>query len=155
MSDPVARIRRFYGANPLHLLALLGSFTLAGYVVLRLNASPSLLWMGVWFAGSLILHDFVLFPLYALADRSLAGALRRRNAAPPAVSALNYIRVPALGAGLTFAVFFPGIIEQGSAWFRTATGLTQEPYLERWLLLTAAMFLASAVVYALRQARTK
>ncbi len=65
---------------------------------------------------------------------------------------LNYIRVPALGAGLTLLVFLPGIIEQGAPTYLAATGQTQELFLGRWLLLTAAMFAISAVVYAIRLA---
>ena len=63
---------------------------------------------------------------------------------------LNYVRVPALGAGLTLLMFLPGIIEQGAPTYAAATGQTQEPFLGRWLLLTAAMFTASAVLYAIR-----
>ena len=63
---------------------------------------------------------------------------------------LNYIRVPALGAGLTLLVFLPGIIKQGAPTFRAATGMTQDLFLGRWLLLTAAMFAISAVIYAIR-----
>lgn len=66
------------------------------------------------------------------------------------VSVLNHLRVPALGAALTLVVFLPGIIEQGAPAYVAATGQTQEPFLGRWLLLTAAMFGASAVVYAVR-----
>jgi len=47
-------------------------------------------------------------------------------------------------------VFLPGIIEQGAPTYLAATGQTQEPFLGRWLLLTAAMFATSAVVYAIR-----
>ena len=65
---------------------------------------------------------------------------------------LNYVRVPALGAGLTLLVFLPGIIKQGAPTFRAATGLTQDVFLGRWLLLTAAMFAISAVIYAIRLA---
>ena len=52
---------------------------------------------------------------------------------------------PRLGAALTLLVFLPGIIEQGAPAYTAATGQTQEPFLGRWLLLTAAMFAISAV----------
>jgi hypothetical protein len=51
---------------------------------------------------------------------------------------------------LTLLVFLPGIIEQGGPAYRAATGQTQDGFLSRWLLLTAAMFAVSAVVYAIR-----
>ncbi|MDQ1321955.1 MAG: hypothetical protein QG655_3200 [Actinomycetota bacterium] len=57
-----------------------------------------------------------------------------------------------LAAGLLLLLFFPGIIEQGGATFTAATGLTQTPYLTRWLLLTAAFYLISALCYATKTA---
>ena len=65
---------------------------------------------------------------------------------------LNYVRVPALGAALTLLVFLPGIIKQGAPTYLAATGQTQEPFLGRWLMLTAAMFAISAGCYAVRLA---
>jgi hypothetical protein len=47
-------------------------------------------------------------------------------------------------------VFLPDIIEQGVPTYWAATGQSQEPFLGRWLLLTAAMFAVSAVVYGVR-----
>ena len=58
-----------------------------------------------------------------------------------------------MGAALTLLVFLPGIIQQGAPAYAAATGQTQEPFLGRWLLLTAAMFAVSAVVYVIRLAR--
>lgn len=152
MPDLAARIRRAYGANPLHLLALLATFALSGYVVTRLVDQPQVIRMLIWFAGAVIGHDLILFPLYALADRSLQAGLRRlwpRSDAAPAVSPLNYIRAPALGTGLLFLVFFPGILRLDRSAYTAATGQDQQPYLGRWLLLTAAMFAVSAACYAL------
>jgi len=65
---------------------------------------------------------------------------------------VNYLRVPALGCALLFLMFSPGIIQQGRLSYLAATGLTQQPYLGRWLLLTAALFTASALAYAIRLA---
>lgn len=152
-------MKRLYGASPLHLLTLGFAFALMGYVVyvagIQSFWNKDVWWqsISVWFLGAVIAHDLVLFPLYAIADRSLRLGLTRRHRmrVPP----LNYVRIPALGTALTFALFFPGIIGQGSATYRTATGLTQEPYLGRWLLLTAAMFAVSAVLYAVRLALSR
>ena len=153
MRSLLGRVGRTYGANPLHLLALLACFALAGYVALRLAHEPLLVRMLIWFLGAVVAHDLVLFPLYALADRSIMAALRAlwpRRGTAGLIPPLNYIRVPALGAGLLFLLFFPGIIRQGQATYLAATGQTQQPYLARWLLLTAAMFAVSAVTYAIR-----
>ena len=147
--------RRIYGSHPLHLLTLVAGFALFGYVVATIK--PTTLWnpntwwqsIAVWFAAAIIAHDLVLFPIYALADRLLLATGARRRPASR-VPVLNYVRVPALGAGLTLLVFLPGIIKQGAPTFRAATGLTQDVFLGRWLLLTAAMFAISAVIYAIR-----
>jgi hypothetical protein len=159
------RFARVYGADPLHLLAVLFTFALAGYAVSVVGLhnlwNPDVWWksIAVWFLGAVIAHDLVLFPLYALADRSLTSGLDavrgRRPPRPRTVPALNYIRVPALASGLTLLLFLPGIIEQGGDAYLAATGLTQEPYLDRWLLLSAAFFAVAAVAYATRLALSR
>jgi hypothetical protein len=147
--------RRIYGSHPFHLLTLAAGFALFGYAVATLK--PEALWnpntwwqsIAVWFAAAIIAHDLVLFPIYAIAD-SLLLATQRERAPVRRVPVLNYVRVPALGAALTLLVFLPGIIKQGAPTYWTATGQTQDPFLGRWLLLTAAMFAVSAVLYAIR-----
>ncbi|BBZ44230.1 hypothetical protein MPRM_15110 [Mycobacterium parmense] len=141
----------------MHLLTLIAGFALCGYVVATMRPitlwNPQVWWQSiiVWFAAAVIAHDLVLFPLYALLDRLLTRKLWAKPAGSGA-PALNYIRAPAMGAGLTLLVFLPGIIEQGAPTYRAATGQTQDPFLGRWLLLTAAMFGVSAGLYALRSA---
>ncbi|MCV7090252.1 hypothetical protein [Mycobacterium interjectum] len=151
-----ARFAAVYGSRPLHLLTILSGFALLGYVLATFR--PATLWNSgtwwqsiiVWLAAAVIAHDLLLFPLYALADRLLS--LRTSRSRQPKVSARNYIRVPALGAGLTLLIFLPGIIQQGATTYQAATGQTQQPFLGRWLLLTAAMFAVSALCYATRLA---
>ena len=113
----------------------------------------------VWFLGAIVLHDLVLFPFYALADRSLGAGWRavtgRAPHATPLVSPRNYLRIPAMASGLLLLMFFPGIIRQGSASYQRATGLTQQPFLGRWLLLTGAFFGASAIAYAARTVQVR
>jgi hypothetical protein len=131
---------------------LLACFALAGYAATKWVAEPLWWWVLVWFAAAVIGHDLVLFPLYALADRSLnmtLGASRRHRLVPPLVDPVNYIRIPVLGAGLTFLVFLPGIVRQGQDTYVAATGQTQEPFLQRWLLLVAGMFALATFVYVL------
>jgi hypothetical protein len=143
-------MRRFtdrYGAPPAHLLALLLCVALAGYAASFLLGDPALLRVLGWFVGAAVVHDLVLFPLYALVDRGLARLPRRR------VPLVNHVRVPLLGAGLTFLVFLPGIVRQGEATHLAATGLDQQPYLGRWLGLVAVMVGLSALVYLVRLTR--
>ena len=112
--------------------------------------------MAVWFVAAVIGHDLVLFPLYAAADHSVTGLLRRRHTRRrPVVPVLNYLRVPALGTVLLLLLFLPGIIQQGARTYLNATGQTQQPFLGRWLLLTAAMFAVSALVYGIRSWRAR
>jgi hypothetical protein len=158
----VDRFARIYGARPLHLLAMVACFALWGSVILVAGPTTFLntdVWwqsIAVWFIGGAVLHDLVLFPLYAVADWSLRTGLRASKGLSldriTDVPAINYVRLPVLGTGLTFLMFFPGIIEQGAVFYVNATGLTQEPFLGRWLLLVGAMFGTSAMAYALRAA---
>lgn len=158
----MGQFRRFYGANPLHLLAVLCCFALVGYAVMVTGPdafwNPAVWWQSivVWFAGALIAHDLIIYPLYAAADRSLSSGLDamrgRRAATPPAVPAINYIRIPVMASALTFLMFMPGILRQGAGSYFNATGMTQDPFLARWLLLCAGLFAASAIAYAARLA---
>jgi hypothetical protein len=82
-------IRRWYGANPLHLLALLAAFALAGYAVRAVMAAGEWTGFAEWFAVAIIGHDLLLFPLYSLADLSLrhllpGGAHGRETTPAPA-----------------------------------------------------------------------
>lgn len=162
MHRALAVFVRLYGSRPLHLLTLIAGFALFGYVVATIEPAtlwnPHVWWQSiiVWFAAAVIAHDLVLFPIYACLDRLLAHihAAPKRVRPAAGVPVLNYLRVPALGAGLTLLVFLPGIVEQGAGTYLAATGQTQAPFLGRWLLLSAAMFAVSAGVYAIRVATT-
>lgn len=142
------RLLRWYGASPLHLLALIGCFALAGYAAARLVPSRPL-GVAIWFAGAVIGHDLVLMPLYALADRSAAAVLRRRAARLPALPWINYLRVPAALSGLLLLVWFPLILRLRTR-YQASTTLSPEPYLWHWLAVTGALFLLSAAALALR-----
>ncbi|OBF91148.1 hypothetical protein A5791_15400 [Mycobacterium sp. 852002-51163_SCH5372311] len=150
---------RHYGSHPLHLLTMVAGFALFGYVLVTFKPgtlwNPGSWWQSiiVWFAAAVIVHDLLLFPLYALADRIMESRLRRLPPhRHPKVLARNHIRIPALAAGLTLLIFLPGIIQQGAPTYLAATGETQQPFLGRWLLLTALMFATSAIAYAARLA---
>jgi hypothetical protein len=160
MRKLTARMKRVYGAHPLQLLTLLACFAFVGYVISVLG--PKQLWNSqvwwqsiiVWFLGAILLHDLLLFPFYAVAHRSFEAGLHavtgRLPITSPRVPPINYVRIPVMASGLLFLMFFPGIIQQGKGSYLRATGLTQQPYLDRWLLITAALFGASAVAYAVR-----
>lgn len=145
------RLLRWYGANPLHLLALLGGFAVAGYAAARLVPSAPV-GIAVWFLGAVIGHDLLLFPLYTLADRSAAAVIRHRAARLPTVSWINYLRVPAALSGLLFLVWFPLILRLRTR-YQASTTLSPDPYLWHWLGVTGALFVISAVALALRLRR--
>ena len=142
---------RWYGASPLHLLALLACFGLAGYAAVRLASSHPVA-VAAWFLGAVIGHDLLLMPLYALADRSAMAALRHRAPQLPATPWINYLRVPAALSGLLLLVWFPLILRLRSP-YHAATTLSADPYLWHWLAVTGTLFLLSAVAFALRLRR--
>ena len=159
MALPGTRLRRFYGSHPLHLLTMTAGFALTGYILFTFPIptlwNPQAWWqsIAIWLAAAIVFHDLVLFPIYALADRVLDFVTKRLPRPPRGrrrVPVRNYVRIPALGAALTLLIFFPGIIEQGSATYVAATAQTQQPFLGRWLGLTAAMFFVSSLAYAIR-----
>jgi hypothetical protein len=55
-------------------------------------------------------------------------------------------------SAVTLAVSFPLVFGWSKWQYRAATGLSESPYLNRWLLLTGAAFGTSAVLYAVRLA---
>ena len=138
-------MRARYGAGPLHLALLLASFALAGAAALQVAPDPLRLRYLAWFLGAVLLHDLVLFPLYALLDRSATAAVGR--------GAVNHLRVPALLSGLLLLLFAPAILRRGEPAFATASGLTYDGYLGRWLAITGVLFAGSALLYVLRRRR--
>jgi hypothetical protein len=144
----VRRQLRWYGASPLHLLALLACFGLAGYAAVRLASSHPVA-VAAWFLGAVIGHDLLLMPLYSLADRSAMAALRHRAPPLPATPWISYLRVPAALSGLLLLVWFPLILRLRSP-YHASTTLSADPYLWHWLAVTGTLFLLSAVVFALR-----
>lgn len=141
----MARFRALYGSTPLHLIALVASLALTAYAALRIAEYDSAPKIALWLVGAALMHDLVLYPLYTLLGL-LAGGNRPRRA-------VNYIRVPALLSGLLLLMFVPLVCSLSPGTYEAATGLRPEPYLERWLGITAALFVASGLLYALRARR--
>jgi hypothetical protein len=144
---------RHYGASPLHLLVLVGSFAVAGYAALKLVADQPVAVI-VWFVGTAVLHDLILLPLYVLADRGIRRRALSRDdddAAPPW---LNYVRFPTAISAVLLLVFLPSIARLSGVYAAT-TGLSANPYLLHWLAITGVLFLISAVLYAIRTRRRR
>lgn len=144
------RFTSWYGAHPLHLVVLLASFALAGYAAARfVTDNPD--GIALWFVGAAVAHDLILFPLYAVVDVALLRGWRR-SAALPVVPWVNYVRVPLLLSGLLLLVWFP-LIFRLPAGYSSTTALSTDHYLEHWLGVTAALFVLSAIIFALRLRR--
>ncbi|WP_239590249.1 hypothetical protein [Streptomyces aureoverticillatus] len=138
--------RRWYGAGPLHLLLLLASFALALYAGVRLLADDWFM-VAVWFVGAALLHDLVLVPVYAAADRAVTALLGRHDRRRRALTV--FVRVPAALSLLLLLVWYPLIMRQVPRYERSTT-LPADVFLTRWLLVTAALFAGSAVWLAVR-----
>jgi hypothetical protein len=166
-------LRRWYGASPLHLLALLAALALGGYAAAAVVAAGPWRGFAVWFAVAIIGHDLLLFPLYSLADLSVrrllpgwaggtrgtapagptrgtgqaggTGDLAAGRVVPPVV---NYLRVPTAFSLLVLIVWFPLILGLSHGTYHRASDLSTSPYLGRWLAVTGAMFAGSAACYA-------
>jgi hypothetical protein len=154
----LARFRSLYGADPLHLLALVASLLIAGAAIAGWFASfPGSIAVKIvaWFIGAIVAHDLALLPLYSLLDRVAFGPRRvdRSRRPPRHASDISYVRVPALLSGLLFLVFFPEILRLGDHAFFVASGLHQRAFLVRYLLICAAIFGLSGLAYAVRLRR--
>ncbi|KUN24144.1 hypothetical protein AQJ23_21425 [Streptomyces antibioticus] len=141
-------MRKVVVGSPLQILLLACSFALAAYAGVRLLADD---WFGValWLVGAALLHDLVLLPVYAVADRVVVrglGAAGRREWA-------MYVRVPAALSGLLLLVWFPLISGMVDRRYRSATALSPDGFLGRWLLITAVLFGGSALLLAVRVRR--
>jgi hypothetical protein len=151
-------IRRFYGAQPLHLLATIVSFAIvAAGVVGWFQTGSDPRGILLWALGCVVAVEAILLPLAWLLDQIALGSRVGQPSARPPRGPRNraYVRVPALLSALLLIVSAPLIFRADTPVFEATTGLTPPDYLARWLLATAAMFVISALAYAvsLRRAR--
>jgi hypothetical protein len=141
------RPRLRYGAPAWHLAGHALAFAAIAYALSRL-LQPTVgrpLTVIVWLVAGAALHDLVFLPLYSLGDRVLRAAGGR---------AVNHIRVPAAISGLLLLVYFPLILSKAPAAYERNTGRPPPDYLGRWLAITAGLFAASGLLWALRGARS-
>lgn len=144
---------RLYGSGPRHLIAILIATVLAAYGWTRLvqnsQAEKTLLWL----VAAVILHDFVLFPVY----RGLYEAVRRAGRVTgehrhTRVPGIIHLVVPTVLSGFLLLTWIPLILQPGesSSTYQSITGVDSDPFLGRWLLITAGLFVASALVFLVR-----
>ncbi len=144
---PGAVLRRWYGEGPLHLALLAATFALAGYAGVRLLGGDTF-GVAVWFAGSALVHDLVLLPVYATADRAVRAVLGPRS------GLVNFVRVPAFLSGLLLLMWFP-LISRMATHYEPVSGLSPDVFLGNWLLITAGLFAVSALWLGLRTLRLR
>ncbi len=148
------RFRYEYGAQPLHLLATLFSLALIGYALLRITEIPGSTRILLWLLLAALLHDFVALPAYSVLLRLSRGAASRTSTSRSmAAGALNHVRVPAALSLLLLLAYLPLVLRIAPESYMGTTGQSVDPYLGRWLLISTALFLVSAVAYAIRLRR--
>ena len=130
------------------VVLLLGSFALTVYAAGKLlPRDPQR--VTLWFVGAVVAHDLLLLPVYSLLDRPLRAFAERRSGADTAVPWINHVRVPAVLSGLLLLVWFPLILGFPPG-FTGITATSTDPYLDRWLGITAALLVGSAIAYGAR-----
>ncbi len=152
----MSKFRARYGASPLRLLLVLCSFALTGYAGIRLLDGDEPWLVVVWFVGAALLHDLVLLPLYTATDRAAQTVLGRHpepaaqgDGNAPARRWINHVRVPVFLSGVLLLTYFPLILGQVEN-FTAYTGLPDDVFLGRWLLISAALFGLSALLLLAR-----
>jgi hypothetical protein len=143
--------KRLYGSNPLHLLVSIACLAVAAYAALLLAKGGDVKGIIIWFAVAIIGHDLILFPLYAVADRSIRGVLTHRPPALPKVQWINHLRVPVVISAILFGMWWPLMFNVPKE-YTEKTDLPTSPYLGHWLMVTAALFLLSALAFAVKLA---
>ena len=101
------------------------------------------------------MHDIVFLPLYTGTYRLTWRLGRVHQDKRRRVPVVHHLVVPTVLSVLLLLAWLPLILRLSEANYRPTTGMTEEPYLGRWLAVTAALFVISGVVYAVRAARLR
>jgi hypothetical protein len=146
--------RRRYGASPLHLAGHLVVFAIALFAIWRIASAESLVKLLVLYVAFAIAHDLIFLPAYSGLDRAVRAALARLPVGRPgSVPAINHVRAPALISGLLLIIYAPLISHASDNGYFLSSGHHIAGYLRNWLLISAALFIGSALIYMLRVGR--
>lgn len=140
-------LRRIYGGGPMHLLGHLVLIGVAAYalsIMFRAEFAPQPLNLVLWLLGGAVLHDLVLLPAYSAVN---AGASRAWKDRP----SINYVRVPLIVSVVLLLTFLPRIANGQPQNFERALGHAPPDFFGRWLLITAALFAVSFLVWLVRR----
>ena len=112
------------------------------------GAVPQLL---VWYLGLVIAHDLIFVPLYTGLDRLMRRVLVRLSSSRRVgIPMINHVRAPLLISALLLLIYSPLILGLADRNYFALSGHHLEHYLSSWLLITAALFLGSGLIYAAR-----
>jgi hypothetical protein len=146
---------RLYGSRPRHLIAVLVALAFAAYAWTRLVQHGQARDALIWFVAAVLAHDLIMFPLYRLIYELAARAGRVSQHPQTRIPVLVHLIAPAVMSAFLLLAWVPLILQPGksAASYQRITSTASTPFLGRWLLITAGLFLASAVVYAVRTRR--
>lgn len=171
---------RVYGRGPLHLVGHATVIAITAYVLsimFQARFAPQPLNLVLWLLGAAVLHDVLFLPLYGVANALLARGVgaaddtslralalgpsadeHARQGSPTrdgrrAVPVVNHVRVPMVISATLFLVFLPRILDRQPQNFVNALGHAPPDYLGRWLAVSAALVVGSALLYAVRRLR--
>jgi hypothetical protein len=124
------------------LLAYLALLPLCAWALLEILGGRSAERIAFWLVAAVVVHDLIILPLYSGADRAAQAVLG---------TSVNYVRIPAALSLLMLVVFWGTIAGAGERAYRATSGETFDGHAARWLLVTAALFAGSGVIYLLRR----
>lgn len=144
-----------YGRSPLHLLGVIFCYALAAYAGARMIDEKAL-YIILAYPGGILLHDFVLLPLYSSADRKMSSCQQASQKPGDKLKGnwINYVRFPFIVTGLLLILYFPLILRLAEE-RPLFTSLSPDPYLYRWLIVSAVFFGAAGLRYFLTKRKVK
>jgi hypothetical protein len=141
----VGRVDRFRDALVTRVLAYLALLPLCAWGLLEVLTVSSPLAarnIAIWLVAAVVLHDLVALPLYTGADRAARAVTG---------AAINYVRIPVALSLLMLVVFYGTIAGKGEGAYHAVSGRSFDGYVTRWLLVSAALFAGSGLLYLVRR----
>jgi hypothetical protein len=137
-------------------LGHLVGFAIAAFALDRIFSGGDVKELLAWYLGFAVAHDLVFVPVYTGLDRLFRATIARLPLPTcTEIPVINHIRSAVLISGLLLIIYFPLISSQSDAEYFALSGHHLTHYLRNWLLITAALFLGSGLIYALRVARAR
>ena len=131
-------------------------FAVVAFALDRIFSGGDVKVLIVWYLGFAIAHDLVFVPAYAGLDRLFRATIDRLPLpARTQVPVINHVRAPVVISTILLIIYFPLITGRNDGWFIEISGHNLTHYGRNWLLITAVLFLGSAVIYAARVVRAR